>query len=155
MNYLREIRNFFKFLFIDFEKNPKINSEEFLKKVFNYLYLIFIFIFIFLIFIKIIFILIFDYNFEENYLNLNNFNFIYFFILDIIFKLIFSFFFCHVSIYISSFISDYFKFFKIISLFLNISIFLSGLNVYIFCIHLNNTEMFNDFFNLIILLNKI
>lgn len=155
MSYFREIRNFFKFLFVDFEKNPKINNEEFLKKVFNYLYLILIFIFIFLIFIKIVFILIFDCNFEINYLNLNNFNYIYFFILAINFKLIFSFFFCHVSFYLSLFISDYFKEFKIISLLLKISIFLSSLDIYIYFITLDNIELFNNFFNLIKLLNKI
>jgi hypothetical protein len=151
-----EIRNFFKFLFIDFEKNPKINSEEFFKKFLNYLYLIFIFIFIFLIFIKILFICIFNYNdIEINFLNLNNLNYIYFFILNINCKLIFSFFFCHVSLYIFSFVSDYFKEFKIISRLLNISIFLSGTYIYIYYITLNNIEIFNNFFNLIKLLTKL
>ena len=74
---ITEISNFFKLLFIDFEKNPKINTEEFLKKIFNYLYLIVIFIFLILILVKIIFICIFNYtNIEINYLNLNNFNYI-------------------------------------------------------------------------------
>lgn len=148
-----EIRNFFKFLFIDFEKNPKINSEEFLKKFLNYLYLIFIFIFIFLIFIKIIFICIFNFNNIES--NLSNLNYIYFFILNINCKLIFSFFFCHVSLYIFSFVSDYFKEFKIISKILNISIFLSGMYIYIYYITLNNIEIFNTFFNVIKLLSKL
>ena len=148
-----EIRNFFKFLFIDFEKNPKINSEEFLKKFLNYLYLILIFIFIFLITIKIIFICIF--NFDNIELNLNYLNYIYFFILNINCKLIFSFFFCHVSLYIFSFVSDYFKEFKIISKLLNISIFLSGMYIYIYYITLNNIEIFNNFFNLIKLLIKL
>ena len=142
-----EIRNFFKFLFIDFEKNSKINSEEFLKKFFNYLYLILIFNFIILIIIKLIFILIFNYS--------NTFNYFYFFILNINFKLIFSFFFCHVSLYISSFVLDYFKNFKIISKLLTISIFLSSIYIYIYYITLNNIEIFNNFFNLIILLNKL
>lgn len=119
-----EIRNFFKFLFIDFEKNSKINSEEFLKKFFNYLYLILIFIFIILIIIKLIFILIFD-------CSSHSFNYFYFFILNINFKLIFSFFFCHVSLYISSFVLDYFKDFKIIKNLLTISIFLSSIYIYI------------------------
>jgi hypothetical protein len=155
MNSIKEIRNFFKFLFIDFEKNPKINSEEFLKKFLSYLYLILIFIFIFLICIKILIILIFNSSIEINYLNLNNFNYIYFFILNINFKLIFSFFFCHISLYISSFVSDYFKEFKLISFLLKISILLSGLNIYIYFITLNNIEIFNNFFNLIKLFNKI
>ena len=151
-----EIRNFFKFLFIDFEKNPKINSEEFFKKFLNYLYLIFIFIFIFLIFIKVLFICLFNYNdIDINSLNLNNLNYIYFFILNINCKLIFSFFFCHVSLYIFSFVSDYFKEFKIISKLLNISIFLSGTYIYIYYITLNNIEIFNNFFNLIKLLTKL
>jgi hypothetical protein len=148
-----EIRNFFKFLFIDFEKNPKINSEEFFKKFLNYLYLIFIFIFIFLIFIKIVFICMFNFNNIE--LNLSNLNYIYFFILNINCKLIFSFFFCHVSLYIFSFVSDYFKEFKIIKKILNISIFLSGMYIYIYYITLNNIEIFNTFFNLIKLLSKL
>jgi len=151
---ITEISNFFKLLFIDFEKNPKINTEEFLKKIFNYLYLIVIFIFLILILVKIIFICIFNYtNIEINYLNLNNFNYIYFFILNIFFKLIFSFFFCHVSLYILSFVADYFKEFKLVSLLLNISIFLSGIYIYIYYITLNNIEIFNKFFNLLILLN--
>lgn len=150
----QEFIMFIKFLFIDFEKNSKMNTEEFLKKIFNYLYLILIFIFLSLIIIKILFIFLFKLNkIEINYLNLNNFDYIYFFILNIIFKLIFSFLFCHVSLYIFSFVADYFKEFKIITLILNISIFLSGIYIYIYYITLNNIEFFNNFFNLIKMLN--
>jgi len=155
MNYFTEIRNFFKILFIDFEKNPRINSKEFLKKVFNYIYLMLVFIFIFFIALKIIFILIFNTSVEINYINISIFNYFYFFILDINFKLIFSFFFLHVLLYLSYFISDYFKDFKIISLLLKISISLSLLEIYIYYITLNNIEIFNKFFNLIILCNKM
>lgn len=151
---VKEIINFFKILFTDFDKNPKINTEEFLKKIFNYLYLIIIFIFLILILIKIVFIFLFNVkNIEINYSNLNNLNYIYFFILNIFFKLIFSFFFGHVSLYIFAFVADYFKEFKLVSLLLNISIFLSGIYIYIYYITLNNIEIFNKFFNLLILLN--
>lgn len=150
----KEFINFFKILFIDFEKNSKINTEEFLKKVFNYFYLILILIFLILIIIKIFFICIFHFNkIEINYLNLDILNYIYFFILNINFKLIFSFFFCHVSLYVFEFVSDYFKDFKTISLLLNISIILSGIYIYIYYITLNNVEIFNNFFNLIKILS--
>ena len=149
----KEFINFIKILFIDFEKNSKINTEEFLKKIFNYIYLILIFIFLTLIIIKFLFICLFNFNKIE--INLDNLNYIYFFILNIIFKLIFSFLFCHVSLYIFSFVADYFKEFKIISKLLNISIFLSGMYIYIYYITLNNIEIFNNFFNLIKLLSKL
>jgi hypothetical protein len=147
----KEFINFIKILFIDFEKNSKINTEEFLKKIFNYIYLILIFIFLTLIIIKFLFICLFNFNKIE--INLDNLNYLYFFILNIIFKLIFSFLFCHVSLYIFAFVADYFKEFKIISLLLNISIILSGIYIYIYYIALNNIEFFNNFFNLIKMLN--
>jgi hypothetical protein len=150
----KEFISFIKIIFIDFEKNSKINTEEFLKKIFNYLYLILIFIFLTLIIIKLLFICLFNFNkIEINYLNLDNFNYIYFLILNLIFKLIFSFLFCHVSLYVFAFVSDYFKEFKIISLLLNISIILSGIYIYIYYITFNNIEFFNNFFNLIKMLN--